>query len=37
MLTVRDPQIKFDQDYIATIELVPKSRDDIPPILCGLQ
>ena len=37
MRTVRDPQIKFGEVDIAAIELDLKSRDDIPPILRGLQ
>ena len=37
MRTVRDPQIKFGEVDIAAIELDLKSRDDISPILRGLQ
>jgi hypothetical protein len=37
MRTVHEPQMKFDEVDIATIELDLKSRDDIPPILRGLQ
>ena len=37
MRTVRDPQMKFGEVDIGAIELDPKSRDDIPPILRGLQ
>ena len=37
MRTVHDPQMKFGEVDIAAIELDPKSRDDIPPILSGLQ
>ena len=37
MRTVHDPQMKFGEVDIATIELDLKSRDDIPPILRGLQ
>ena len=37
MRTVRDPQIKFGEVDIATIELDLKSRDDIPPILRSFQ
>ena len=37
MRTVRDPQIKFGEVDIAAIELDLKSRDDILPILRGLQ
>ena len=33
MRTVHEPQMKFDEVDIATIELDLKSRDDIPPIL----
>ena len=37
MRTIRDPQMKFGEVDIAAIELDLKSRDDIPPILRGLQ
>ena len=37
MRTVHDPQMKFGEVDIAAIELDHKSRDDIPPILSGLQ
>ena len=37
MRTIRDPQMKFGEVDIAAIELDLKSRDDIPPILSGLQ
>ena len=37
MRTVHEPQMKFGEVDIATIELDLKSRDDIPPILRGLQ
>ena len=37
MRSVHDPQMKFGEVDIAAIELDPKSRDDIPPILSGLQ
>ncbi len=37
MRTVHDPQMKFGEVDIAAIELDPKSRDDIPPILSGQQ
>ena len=37
MRTVHVPQMKFCEVDIATIELDLKSRDDIPPILRGLQ
>ena len=37
MRTVRDPQMKLGEVDIGAIELDPKSRDDIPPILRGLQ
>lgn len=37
MRQVIDPQLKFGEQNIAAIELDPKSRDDIPQILRGLQ
>ena len=37
MRTIHDPQMKFGAVDIAAIELDLKSRDDIPPILRGLQ
>ena len=37
MRTVIQPQMKLGESNIATIELDPKSRDDIPQILRGLQ
>jgi hypothetical protein len=37
MRTVIDPQMKFGQVNIADIVLDPKSRDDIPQLLRGLQ
>ena len=37
MRQVIDPQLQFGEQDIATIHLDPKSRDDIPQILCGLQ
>ena len=37
MRTIRDPQMQFGEVEIAAIELDLKSRDDIPPILSGLQ
>ena len=37
MRTIRDPQMKFGEVDIAAIELDLKARDDIPPILRGLQ
>ena len=37
MRTIRDPQMQFGEVDIAAIELDLKSRDDIPPILSGLQ
>ena len=37
MRTIRDPQMNFGEVDIAAIELDLKSRDDIPPILRGLQ
>ena len=37
MRTIHDPQMKFGAIDIAAIELDLKSRDDIPPILRGLQ
>ena len=37
MRTVRDPQMNFGEVDITAIELDLKSRDDIPPILRGLQ
>ncbi len=37
MRTIIDPQMKFGEQAIAAIELDPKSRDDIPQILRGLQ
>ena len=37
MRAVRNPQMKFGEVDIAAIEFDPKSRDDIPPILRGLQ
>jgi len=37
MRNVIDPQLKFGEQNIASIRLDPKSRDDIPHILRGLQ
>ena len=37
MRQVIDPQLQFGEQDIAAIHLDPKSRDDIPQILCGLQ
>ena len=37
MRTIRDPRMNFGEVDIAAIELDLKSRDDIPPILRGLQ
>ena len=37
MRKVIDPQLQFGEQDIAAIHLDPKSRDDIPQILCGLQ
>ena len=37
MRQVIDPQLKFGEQDISAIELDPKSRDDIPRILRGLQ
>ena len=37
MRTIHDPQMKFGAVDIAAIELDLKSRDDIPPMLRGLQ
>ena len=37
MRTVFDPQMIFGQVDIADIKLDPKSRDDIPQLLRGLQ
>ena len=37
MRTVIQPQLKFGETDIAAIVLDPKSRDDIPQLLCGLQ
>ena len=37
MRQVIDPQLQFGEQDIAAIELDPKSRDDIPQILRGLQ
>ena len=37
MRKVIDPQLKFGEQDIAAIHLDPKSRDDIPQILRGLQ
>ena len=37
MRTVFDPQMELDQVAIADIKLDPKSRDDIPQLLRGLQ
>jgi hypothetical protein len=37
MRRVIDPQLQFGEQDISTIELDPKSRDDIPEILRGLQ
>lgn len=31
------PQLKFGETDIAAIVIDPKSRDDIPPLLAGLQ
>ncbi|MCU7882101.1 MAG: hypothetical protein KZQ60_17445 [Candidatus Thiodiazotropha sp. (ex Lucinoma aequizonata)] len=37
MRKVIDPQLQIDEQDIAAIRLDPKSRDDIPQILLGLQ
>ena len=37
MRTVFDPQMKLGQVDVADIKLDPKSRDDIPQLLRGLQ
>ncbi len=37
MRKVIDPQLKFGEQDIGAIHLDPKSRDDIPQILRGLQ
>jgi hypothetical protein len=37
MRRVIDPQLQFGEQDLSAIELDPKSRDDIPEILCGLQ
>ena len=37
MRNIIDPQLKFGEQNIASIHLDPKSRDDIPHILRGLQ
>ncbi len=37
MRTVIQPQLKFGETDIAAIVIDPKSRDDIPPLLRGLQ
>ena len=37
MRKVIDPQLQFGETDIGTIYLDPKSRDDIPPLLKGLQ
>ena len=37
MRQVIDPQLQFGEQDIAAIHLDPKSRDDIPQILRGLQ
>ena len=37
MRKVIDPQLQFGEEDIAAIHLDPKSRDDIPQILRGLQ
>ena len=37
MRKVIDPQLKFGEQDISAIHLDPKSRDDIPHILRGLQ
>jgi hypothetical protein len=37
MRQVIDPQLKLGEQDIAAIEFNPKSRDDIPQILRGLQ
>ena len=37
MRQVIDPQLQFGEQDISAIKLDPRSRDDIPRILCGLQ
>ena len=37
MRTVHTPQMSFGEVDISTIKLDPRSRDDIPAILVGLQ
>jgi len=37
MRHIIDPQRSFSAQNISAIELDPKSRDDIPQVLCGLQ
>lgn len=37
MRNVIDPQLSLDCAHIGAIRLDPKSRDDVPKILCGLQ
>ena len=37
MRTVIDPQLQIGEQDVGSIQLDPKSRDDIPQILLGLQ
>lgn len=37
MRPVQNPQVTFGEVHIADIRINPKSRDDIPAILLGLQ